>query len=89
MDVKVSVPEKIMSWRILISLIFARLSARPYFILVSILLVDIANSFQVPVGVISQIRSLSSIVTIGFLHNARTHPALLASLYYVDIPLQH
>jgi predicted MFS family arabinose efflux permease len=63
---KVSVPEKSMNWRTLVSLIFARLSARPYFILVSILLVDIANSFQVPVGVMSQIRSLSSMVTMFF-----------------------
>jgi predicted MFS family arabinose efflux permease len=64
--VKVSHPVKSMDWRVLVSLIFARLSARPHYILVSILLVDIANSFQVPVGVMSQIRSLSSIVTMVF-----------------------
>jgi len=66
LELEVSAPEKSMNWRILVSLIFARLSARPHYILVSILLVDIANSFQVPVGVMSQIRSLSSIVTMVF-----------------------
>ena len=66
MELEVSAPEKSMNWRILVSLIFARLSSRPHYILVSILLVDIANSFQVPVGVMSQIRSLSSIVTMVF-----------------------
>ena len=66
MQIKVPAPRKSMNWRILISLIFARLSARPHFILISILLVDIADSFQVPVGVMSQIRSLASIVTMIF-----------------------
>jgi len=58
--------KKGMNWRLLFSLILARLSARPHYILISILLVDVANSFEVPVGVMSQIRSIASIVTVTF-----------------------
>jgi len=58
--------KKNMNWRLLISLILARLSARPHYILFSVLLVDVAYSFQVPVGVMSQIRSISSIITMIF-----------------------
>ena len=66
MKKNVSAPKKDMNWRILVSLILARLSARPHYILISILLVDVASSFQVPVGVMSQIRSFASIITMAF-----------------------
>jgi len=55
-----------MNWKILISLIFSRLAVRPHGILMSILLVDVATSFAVPVGVMSQIRSTASIVSMIF-----------------------
>lgn len=47
-------------------LILSRLAARPHGILMTILLVDVALSFGVPVGVMSQIRSLSSVVSMAF-----------------------
>jgi len=62
-----STPEKSgMNWRVLLSLIISRLAIRPHGILMSILLVDVAYSFGVPVGVMSQIRSTASIVSMGF-----------------------
>ena len=55
-----------MNWRVLVSLIFARLATRPANILMSILLLDIAQSFTVPVGVMSQVRSTASMVSMVF-----------------------
>ena len=52
-------------WRILPALIFTRLGARPHGQLMAILLVDVALSFGVPVGVMSQVRSFSSIVSMA------------------------
>jgi predicted MFS family arabinose efflux permease len=63
---KTSEPTKKMPWRILISIIFARLATRPHGILMSILLVDVANSFKVPVGIMSQIRTTASIISMIF-----------------------
>ena len=55
-----------MNWRVLLSLIFSRLATRPHGILMSILLVDVAYSYGVPVGVMSQIRSTASMVSMVF-----------------------
>ncbi len=48
------------------ALIFSRLGVRPQGILMSILLVDVALSFGVPVGVMSQVRSFSSVLAMAF-----------------------
>ena len=48
------------------ALIFSRLGTRPYIILIAILLVEMAASFDVPVGVMGQVRSVASLLAMGF-----------------------
>jgi predicted MFS family arabinose efflux permease len=48
------------------ALIFSRLGTRPYFVLMSILLVEMAAGFGVPVGVMGQVRSVASFIAMGF-----------------------
>jgi predicted MFS family arabinose efflux permease len=48
------------------ALIFSRLGTRPYIILMAILLVEMAASFDVPVGVMGQMRSVASLLAMGF-----------------------
>ena len=50
----------------LLAVIISSVGVRPHGILMAILLVDVALSFGVPVGVMSQIRSFSNIVSMAF-----------------------
>ena len=56
----------ITSRMILPALILSRLAARPHGVLLSILLVDVALSFSVPVGIMSQVRVFSSVMSMAF-----------------------
>ncbi len=57
-------PERAPKGRMILpALILTGLAARPHGLLISILLVDVALSFGVPVGVMSQIRSFSAVVS--------------------------
>ena len=59
--------EKITTSRIFLpALILSRIAARPHGVLLSILLVDVALSFEVPVGVMSQVRVFSSVLSMVF-----------------------
>ena len=48
------------------ALILSRIAARPQGVVLSILLVDIALSFDVPIGVMSQIRVFSNVMSMAF-----------------------
>jgi DHA1 family bicyclomycin/chloramphenicol resistance-like MFS transporter len=59
--------EKTITSRILLpALILSRLAARPHGVVLSILLVDVALSFSVPVGIMSQVRVFSSVMSMAF-----------------------